>query len=57
MSIYIGKGLPPVPGRIARIIRKWEFVEMHELLLPELLLPELLLPELLASQKVILQLQ
>ncbi len=35
-SVYIGVGLPPVPGKIAERIRRWECVEMHELL-PELL--------------------
>ena len=40
LGVYIGDGLPPVPGRIAARICRWEFVEMHELL-----------PELLASQK------
>lgn len=40
-SIYMGEGLPPVPGRIADRIRRWEFVELHELL-----------PELLTNQKV-----
>lgn len=39
-SVYMGDGLPPVPGRLAERIKRWEFVEMHELL-----------PELLASQK------
>lgn len=32
MSVYIGDGLPLVLGRIAERIR-WEFMEMHELLL------------------------
>ena len=35
-SVFIGEGLPVVPGRLAERIRKWAFVEMHELL-PELL--------------------
>lgn len=39
-SVFVGEGLPPVPSRIADRIRKWEFVEMYELL-----------PELLADQK------
>ena len=39
-SIYIGERLPPVPGKLVEKIRRWEFIEMHELL-----------PELLANQK------
>lgn len=34
-SVYIGEGLPPVPGWVVEWIKKWEFIEMHELL-PEL---------------------
>ena len=31
-GIYIGKGLPPVPPKLAKKIRQWEFVDMAELL-------------------------
>ena len=31
-GIYIGEGLPPVPSKLADRIRKWEFVDMSELL-------------------------
>ncbi len=31
-GIYIGEGLPPVPTKLAEKIRKWEFVDMAELL-------------------------
>lgn len=31
-GIYIGEGLPPVPPKLAEKIRKWEFVDMAELL-------------------------
>lgn len=41
VGIFVGEGLPPVPSRLAERIRRWEFVEMCELL-----------PELLANQKV-----
>ena len=34
-GIYIGEGLPPVPQKLAERIRRWEYVEMAELL-PEL---------------------
>ena len=36
----MGEGLPPVPGRLVDRIRRWEYIEMCELL-----------PELLADQK------
>ena len=39
-GVFMGEGLPPVPGRLVERIRRWEFVEMFELL-----------PELLADQK------
>ena len=35
-GVFMGVGLPPVPGRLVEQIRKWEFLEMYELL-PELL--------------------
>ena len=31
-GIYIGEGLPPVPPKLAEKIRRWEFVDMAELL-------------------------
>ena len=31
-GVYVGDGLPPVPAKLAARIRRWEFVEMHELL-------------------------
>ncbi len=34
-GIYIGEGIPPVPEKLAGKIRRWEFVDMAELL-PEL---------------------
>ena len=39
-GVFMGEGLPPVPGRLVERIRKWEFLEMYELL-----------PELLTDQK------
>ena len=38
--MFMGEGLPPVPGHLAERIQNWEFIEMFELL-----------PELLADQK------
>ena len=34
-GVYVGEGLPPVPLKVAKKIRRGEFVEMEELL-PEL---------------------
>ena len=31
-GVYIGKGQPPVPSKLAEKIRRWEYVEMSELL-------------------------
>ncbi len=31
-GVYVGEGLPPVPTKLADKIRRWEFVEMGELL-------------------------
>ena len=31
-GLYIGEGLPPVPPKLAEKIRRWEFVDMSELL-------------------------
>ncbi len=31
-GIYIGEGLPPVPLKLAERIRRWNFVDMSELL-------------------------
>ena len=31
-GIYIGEGLPPVPSKLADRIRKWEYIDMSELL-------------------------
>ena len=31
-AVYIGEGLPPVPNKLADRIRKWEFIDMSELL-------------------------
>ena len=31
-AVYIGEGLPPVPSKLADRIRRWEFVDMSELL-------------------------
>ncbi len=31
-GVYVGEGLPPVPAKLAEKIRKWEYVEMAELL-------------------------
>lgn len=31
-GIYVGEGLPPVPAKLAKTIRRWEFTEMSELL-------------------------
>ena len=31
-GVYVGKGLPPVPPKLAKKIRSGEFVEMEELL-------------------------
>ena len=39
-GVFMGEGLPPVLGRLVERIRKWEFLEMYELL-----------PELLTDQK------
>ena len=39
-GVFMGEGLPPVPGRLVERIRRWEFIEMFELL-----------PELLADQR------
>ena len=38
--VFMGEGLPPVPGRLVVRIRRWEYIDMCELL-----------PELLADQK------
>ena len=35
-GVFMGEGLPPVPCRLADRIRRWEFIEMFELL-PKLL--------------------
>ena len=34
-GVFMGEGLPPVPGRLVERIRKWEFLEMYELLLTD----------------------
>ena len=39
-GVFMGEGLPLVPGRLVDRIRRWEYIEMCELL-----------PELLADQK------
>ena len=39
-GVFMGEGLPQVPGRLVERIRRWEFIEMFELL-----------PELLADQR------
>ena len=31
-GMYVGDGLPPVPARVAAKIKRWEFIEMYELL-------------------------
>ena len=31
-GVYIGEGLPPVPQKLAERIRRWEFIDMAELL-------------------------
>ena len=31
-GVYVGDGRPPVPGKLAAKIRRWEFVDMGELL-------------------------
>ena len=31
-GVYVGEGLPPVPTKLAEKVRRWEFVEMAELL-------------------------
>ena len=36
VGVFMGEGLPPVPGRLVDRIRRWEYIEMCELL-PELL--------------------
>ncbi len=35
-GVFMGEGLPPVPARVVERIRRWEYIEMYELL-PELL--------------------
>ncbi len=35
-GMFMGEGLPPVPARLVDRIRRWEYIEMYELL-PELL--------------------
>ena len=35
VGVFMGEGLPPVPGRLVERICRWEFIEMFELL-PEL---------------------
>lgn len=32
-GVYVGEGMAPVPKRVADWIKKWEYVEMGELLL------------------------
>ena len=31
-AVHVGEGLPPIPGRIADKIVRWEYVDMWELL-------------------------
>ena len=31
-GVYVGEGLPPVPSKLADKIKRWEYVEMSELL-------------------------
>ena len=30
-GVFMGEGLPPVPGRLVERIRRWEFIEMFDL--------------------------
>ena len=32
LGVYAGEGLPPVPSKLAEKIRRWEFIEMSEML-------------------------
>ena len=38
IGVYIGEGLPPVPLKLAEKIRRWEYIDMSELL-PEFWVP------------------
>lgn len=31
-GVYVGEGLPPVPAKLAERIRRWEYIEMSEML-------------------------
>ena len=32
MGVYVGEGSPPVPSKLAEKVRRWEYLEMSELL-------------------------